>query len=376
MTEQKETVREALVGIQGRTGAYKNEENVRLAIVARLLYSLGWDIWNPDEVGTEMRTREDKTIRADITLSINKKFNVIFEIKKPESKLDDSVDQLGRYSEEWMNQFSVGVLTNGLLWRFYHLGARSVVLKDRCFKTLDIASDDLDKVTDSMFELLSKDAISKEAAYEKTIQKEWSAERKRRKEEKAKAERDERDTDRESKIAEVVARVSSSLLSHWDDSKIADQLKGELKHVGIGKSWRKAQIQPLIERVKSGSSAAASASQLPTHGKADIKQIPETSFFKFKGHIYNIQEYDYNLLVQIAELVYKEKGKAEFVRHIKSLKWFSQDKTNLNQKKGVLVGKSGYYVGIHGSKHDIARKTRNLLKRFDYSSDSYELPDW
>ena len=35
-----------------RAGDYKNEEHVRLAIVAILLDVLDWNIWNPTEVNT------------------------------------------------------------------------------------------------------------------------------------------------------------------------------------------------------------------------------------------------------------------------------------------------------------------------------------
>src|ERR1700733_1125450 len=52
-----------------RANAYTNEEHVRLALVARLLHALGWDIWNPQEVNTEFCTvpNEDST-RVDIAL--------------------------------------------------------------------------------------------------------------------------------------------------------------------------------------------------------------------------------------------------------------------------------------------------------------------
>jgi predicted type IV restriction endonuclease len=48
---------------------YKNEEHIRLSLVARVLQNLGWDIWNPKEVNTEFIVvpNEDKT-REDVAL--------------------------------------------------------------------------------------------------------------------------------------------------------------------------------------------------------------------------------------------------------------------------------------------------------------------
>ena len=35
------------------SNSYRNEEHVRLNLITRILYKLGWDIWNPFEVDTE-----------------------------------------------------------------------------------------------------------------------------------------------------------------------------------------------------------------------------------------------------------------------------------------------------------------------------------
>ena len=52
-----------------RNNYYLNEEHVRLSLVARILQSLGWDIWNPKETNCEfiVAPHEDKT-RVDIAL--------------------------------------------------------------------------------------------------------------------------------------------------------------------------------------------------------------------------------------------------------------------------------------------------------------------
>ena len=64
-------MKETLADIRSklREGAYQNEEHVRLALVARMLQCLGWDIWNPREVYTEFKAvpSEDVT-KVDVAL--------------------------------------------------------------------------------------------------------------------------------------------------------------------------------------------------------------------------------------------------------------------------------------------------------------------
>lgn len=52
-----------------RNKDYHNEEHVRLALVARLVQQLGWDIWNPHEVYAEFKaTRKEDNTRVDLAL--------------------------------------------------------------------------------------------------------------------------------------------------------------------------------------------------------------------------------------------------------------------------------------------------------------------
>jgi len=64
-------MRETIKDIQNKLIArsYRNEEHVRLSLVARILQSLGWDIWNPKETNCEfiVAPTEDTT-RVDVAL--------------------------------------------------------------------------------------------------------------------------------------------------------------------------------------------------------------------------------------------------------------------------------------------------------------------
>ena len=57
-------IRQRLVGEE-----YKNEERVRLSLVARVVQALGWDIWNPTDVFTEFKaTKKADNTRVDMAL--------------------------------------------------------------------------------------------------------------------------------------------------------------------------------------------------------------------------------------------------------------------------------------------------------------------
>ena len=64
-------------------GEYQNEEHVRLSLVCRLLFKLGWNIWSLREVNTEFPAipTEDKT-KVDIALFAKESFPSVFiEVK-------------------------------------------------------------------------------------------------------------------------------------------------------------------------------------------------------------------------------------------------------------------------------------------------------
>ena len=78
-----------------RAGDYKNEEHVRLAIVARLLDVLDWNIWNPTEVNTEFSpVRNEDASRVDIAVFMPPQYHrpAIFIEVKAVGKLTPYID--------------------------------------------------------------------------------------------------------------------------------------------------------------------------------------------------------------------------------------------------------------------------------------------
>jgi predicted type IV restriction endonuclease len=156
-------MRDTIIDIRNKiaSGAYKNEEHVRLAIVARILSQLGWNIWDPAEVNCEFNPvpHEDKT-RVDIALFSKPRAPDVFIETKPLGKITNNLQeaemQLRNYNRDNTALFSI--ITDGRLWRFY-LPRAPGKFSEKCFKVIDLQDDDFDDVQNSFSKFLKKDEV-------------------------------------------------------------------------------------------------------------------------------------------------------------------------------------------------------------------------
>jgi len=143
------------------SGYFKNEENIRFSLVARILQKLGWDIWNPKEVATEFPVlpNEDST-RVDIALFDNTPSPSVFIETKALGKLETELEkyevQLRDYNRNNTALFSI--ITDGREWRFYY-SQTGGEFSQKCFKVLDLLNDDVDNIELSFYTFLSKEDI-------------------------------------------------------------------------------------------------------------------------------------------------------------------------------------------------------------------------
>lgn len=150
---------------------YKNEEHVRLSLVLRILFELGWDIWNPQEVNSEFVVvpHEDST-RVDLALFLQpyRKPTIFIEIKsvgKLLQNLSNIEIQVRDYNRN--NTAPIAILTDGRYWRFY-LSIAVGEFSSKCFEKIDLLDenksiDDLQLIFDSF---LSKEALETDRAIE------------------------------------------------------------------------------------------------------------------------------------------------------------------------------------------------------------------
>jgi predicted type IV restriction endonuclease len=116
--------------------SYRNETDVREAIVNRVLYELGWDIYDPSAVRREYTV--DKR-RVDYALFTSTSAPAVFiEVKAPNSG-DDGDRQLFEYAFHQGTPFAI--LVNGREWSFY-LPAEQGNYSERRVQKLDLLERD------------------------------------------------------------------------------------------------------------------------------------------------------------------------------------------------------------------------------------------
>jgi hypothetical protein len=141
---------------------FKNEEHVRISLVLRILFELGWDIWNPKEVYSEFQAVPNEDFsRVDIALFSNEYLPPLFfiEIKfvgKINTDLLRIEQQLRDYNRNNTAQFSI--ITDGQKWRFYY-SQTGGEFSQKCFKVVDIMQNDLSDVINTLTLFLSKEEI-------------------------------------------------------------------------------------------------------------------------------------------------------------------------------------------------------------------------
>lgn len=101
----------------------RGEEATKQALVLPMLDALGYDIWNPEEVCPEYEAdfavkKGGQKEKVDLAISINGVPKIYFEVKSVDNPLDGHQGQLARYFNA-TTSVSLGVLTNGVEWRFF-----------------------------------------------------------------------------------------------------------------------------------------------------------------------------------------------------------------------------------------------------------------
>ena len=136
-----------------------DEITTRQVIILPILQSLGWDIFNRDEVYPEY-TMQGR--RVDYSLRIKGRNLVFLEIKKPSEILDKYERQLLEYS--FFAGIRLACLSNGLTWQFY-LPLMADEWSERKFYTLDLIEQDISEVEEKFLKILSREKIENGEAF-------------------------------------------------------------------------------------------------------------------------------------------------------------------------------------------------------------------
>lgn len=164
MTEDFASISEAVTDIRQRLqqGDYKNEEHVRLCLVARLLQELGWSIWDPIEVNAEYQVvpNEDAT-RVDFALfaTFHSPPSVYLEVKNLGGLRDLArvETQLRDYNRN--NTAPFCVITDGRTWHLYYSQTGGEFANKR-FKTIDLLDHEVQDVCRALCTFLEKAQVT------------------------------------------------------------------------------------------------------------------------------------------------------------------------------------------------------------------------
>ncbi|MGY8656927.1 MAG: type I restriction endonuclease, partial [Verrucomicrobiia bacterium] len=145
-----------------QSGDYRNEEHVRLSLVARVLQKLDWDIWNPMEVNSEFIVvpTEDKT-RVDLALFLRPTLPSVFIEIKAVGQIQNRLHEIERQMRDYNrnNTALFSVITDGREWRFYY-SQTAGEFSQKCFESFILEGDNIEDVERSLMTFLKKSEIA------------------------------------------------------------------------------------------------------------------------------------------------------------------------------------------------------------------------
>ena len=134
------------------------EETTKIALILPFFRCLGYDVENPDEVKAEyacdvgVKTSE----KVDLAILIDGEVKMLVECKSAKTKLNSNhLNQLLRYYS--VSDCKIGVLTNGVEYRFFTDSVNAGRMDLEPFLIVDIINDNL-----SILELFSREKFSDE----------------------------------------------------------------------------------------------------------------------------------------------------------------------------------------------------------------------
>lgn len=136
----KDTVKQLAERIASMKDNIKTEEATKNALIMPFISMLGYDVFNPMEVVPEMDCdiSKKKGEKIDYAIMRDGEPIILFECKHWEQNLDQHKMQLRRYYVSSKAKF--GVLTNGIVYRFYTDIEKTNIMDEAPFLEFDITS--------------------------------------------------------------------------------------------------------------------------------------------------------------------------------------------------------------------------------------------
>lgn len=173
-----DSMRDLALRIPKQCAGIQTEEATKTAFIMPFIAALGYDVFDPTEVTPELvaDVGTKKGEKVDYAILINGKPMILFECKWCGSNLDqEHTSQLYRYFSVTSARF--GVLTNGIIYRFYSDLEDKNVMDAKPFLELDLLNlkepvvEEVKKFSKSSFELDSILATASDLKYMREIRR-------------------------------------------------------------------------------------------------------------------------------------------------------------------------------------------------------------
>jgi len=323
-----------------------DEASTKQAVVVKLLYLLGWDIFNIDEVTPEYSVGAK---RVDYSLRIGNLNKVFIEVKKTGENLEDHQEQLLNYS--FQEGVKLSVLTNGVTWWFY-LPLNEGSWEQRKFYAIDILQQDSKDVATKFIDFLSKDNV----ASGKAIQN---------------AEAIYKGQQKKKILSEAIPKAWNKIIEEADELLI--ELINDTTEKLCGFKADVEMIEDFLSRYKNNLIIHAippSPNQTVAQG---ITSTPEytgksISSFYFRGQRYEVRTWK-ELLMKLCDIL-NTTHRSEFhkVLQLKGRKrqYFSRNKDELWEPRKIAG--TNIFAETNLSANNIVKICLDLLALFGYSS--------
>lgn len=149
---------------QSRIGNCRNEEATKLALIIPFFELLGYDVTLQRTFSAEARAGIVNVLpgRADFVILDDHTVNIVVECKTKGTELDQHESQLGRYFEHF-DQAHLGILTNGIEYRFFARQGASKKMSEAPFLFLNlnaVAAEGLDEPVKDFLDSISERGFS------------------------------------------------------------------------------------------------------------------------------------------------------------------------------------------------------------------------
>ncbi len=134
--------------------AFMDKETVKQSIVMKLLFLLGWDIFNANEVKPNYAVGKKM---IDYCLNQNESEKIFIQVISESDSWKSHEQRLAELCLKHKLDFYI--LTSGIKWNFY-LGSSRGISAQNLFWTMDVASDPLNEVAEHLLNFLEAGKVS------------------------------------------------------------------------------------------------------------------------------------------------------------------------------------------------------------------------